>query len=279
MARSDDFLLRTSTNGAARPHGAHEAAPPVGPLGRLVHSAELVKEPWRIFRILSEFVDGIDAMRDVKPAVSIFGSARTHRGHRWYKEARRMARALAQRGFSIITGGGPGLMEAANRGARDGGGRSIGLNIQLPIEQKPNAFQDIALHFRYFFVRKFHFVKHSSAFVIFPGGFGTMDELFEALTLIQTDKVHALPVVLIGSEYWRGLIGWMKKTMLGAAHVSPSDFDLFTVTDDVEEAADLIERCWREQLPLAADRTLASRRNGTASRRKGRSKSRGRRAL
>src|SRR5262245_13009545 len=259
MARSDDFLLRTSANGAARPHGAHEAAPPVGPLGRLVHSAELVKEPWRIFRILSEFVDGIDAMRDVKPAVSIFGSARTPRGHRWYKEARRMARALAQRGFSIITGGGPGLMEAANRGARDGGGRSIGLNIQLPIEQKPNAFQDIALHFRYFFVRKFHFVKHSSAFVIFPGGFGTMDELFEALTLIQTDKVADLPVILIGRDYWRGLAEWMTRVMKRANNIGRADLELFHVTDDLHEAADLIEICWKQKLALASGRAAVER--------------------
>jgi len=214
-------------------------------------SAEFVKEPWRIFRILSEFVDGIDEMRDVKPAVSIFGSARTPRSHANYRAARRLARDLARRGFSIVTGGGPGIMEAANRGAKDGGGRSIGLNINLPHEQKPNPHQDVALHFRYFFVRKFHFVKHSTAFVNFPGGFGTMDEMFEALTLIQTEKVRELPVVLIGKRYWSGLVEWIKQTMLLQRNVSHGDLDLFHVTDDLEEAADLIETCWRKNLVLS----------------------------
>jgi uncharacterized protein (TIGR00730 family) len=214
-------------------------------------SAEFVKEPWRIFRILSEFVDGIDEMRDVKPAVSIFGSARTPRSHANYRAARRLSRDLARRGFSIVTGGGPGIMEAANRGAKDGGGRSIGLNINLPHEQKPNPHQDVALHFRYFFVRKFHFVKHSTAFVNFPGGFGTMDEMFEALTLIQTEKVRELPVVLIGKRYWSGLVEWIKQTMLLQRNVSHGDLDLFHVTDDLEEAADLIETCWRKNLVLS----------------------------
>jgi uncharacterized protein (TIGR00730 family) len=242
-------------NGSANSTHAAMAAP-----GRLQRSTELVKEPWRIFRILSEFVDGIDAMRDVKPAVSIFGGARTRRGNRWYREARRLARELARRGFSIVTGGGPGIMEAANRGAREGGGRSVGLNIQLPIEQKPNDHQDVALHFRYFFVRKFHFVKHSSAFVIFPGGFGTMDELFEALTLIQTDKVADLPVILVGKSYWSGLVEWMRRSMHGGRHVGRGDLDLFHVTDDLDEAADLIELCWHEKLTLAGGRTARSRR-------------------
>jgi uncharacterized protein (TIGR00730 family) len=215
-------------------------------------SAEFVKEPWRIFRILSEFVDGIDGMRDVKPAVSIFGSARTPRSHPNYRAARRLACDLATRGFSIVTGGGPGIMEAANRGAKDGRGRSIGLNISLPHEQKPNPHQDVALHFRYFFVRKFHFVKHSTAFVNFPGGFGTMDEMFEALTLIQTEKVRELPVVLIGKKYWSGLVEWIRQTMLSQRNVSEGDLDLFHVTDDLEEAADLIETCWRRSLVLSA---------------------------
>jgi len=187
----------------------------------------------------------------VRPAVSIFGSARTRPGHANYRNARRLARMLAERGFSIVTGGGPGIMEAANRGARDGGGRSIGLNIQLPQEQKPNVHQDVALHFRYFFVRKFHFVKHSVAFVNFPGGFGTMDEMFEALTLIQTEKVRELPVVLIGRRYWSGLVEWIRQTMLLQRNVSDGDLDLFHVTDDLEEAADLIETCWRRNLVLS----------------------------
>jgi len=243
------------SNGHA-PAGSAERVLTLDTLGSPVHgadhrSAEFVKEPWRIFRILSEFVDGIDEMRDVKPAVSIFGSARTPRSHANYRAARKLARELAKRGFSIVTGGGPGIMEAANRGAKDGGGRSIGLNINLPHEQKPNPHQDVALHFRYFFVRKFHFVKHSTAFVNFPGGFGTMDEMFEALTLIQTEKVRELPVVLIGKKYWSGLVEWIRQTMLLQRNVSHRDLDLFHVTDDLEEAADLIETCWRKNLVLS----------------------------
>ena len=243
------------TNGHA-PSGRADPIFAVDSLDRSAHgadrrSAEFVKEPWRIFRILSEFVDGIDEMRDVKPAVSIFGSARTPRSHANYRAARKLARDLARRGFSIVTGGGPGIMEAANRGAKDGGGRSIGLNINLPHEQKPNPHQDVALHFRYFFVRKFHFVKHSTAFVNFPGGFGTMDEMFEALTLIQTEKVRELPVVLIGKRYWSGLVEWIQQTMLLQRNVSHGDLDLFHVTDDLEEAADLIETCWRKNLVLS----------------------------
>lgn len=227
------------------------------PSGR---TAEFSKEPWRIFRIVSEFVDGIDAMRGVKPAVSIFGSARTRRSHPCYAEARRLARDLAKRGFSIVTGGGPGVMEAANRGAQDGGGRSIGLNIHLPVEQAPNRYQDLELHFRYFFVRKFHFVKHSSAFVIFPGGFGTMDELFEALTLIQTHKIKELPVVLIGRRYWRPLLDFIRRSMLADGYISKSDLDLFHLTDDLGEAAELIDRCVRHGEPLATLRRRLTRR-------------------
>jgi uncharacterized protein (TIGR00730 family) len=229
-------------------------------------AAELSKEPWRIFRIVSEFVDGIDAMRGVRPAVSIFGSARTPRSHPSYAGARRLARMLAERGFSIVTGGGPGVMEAANRGAQDGEGRSIGLNIQLPVEQAPNRFQDLELHFRYFFVRKFHFVKHSSAFVIFPGGFGTLDELFEALTLIQTHKIRELPVVLVGRRYWRGLLGWLRRAMLDEGYVSPGDLELFHVTDDLEEAAELIDRCVRHGEPLARLRRELLRRSARTRR-------------
>ena len=251
MARSQDRRngnANGTSNGTASGagnglvDGEHVVSPASLAMGRLQRSAELMKEPWRIFRILSEFVDGIDAMRDVKPAVSIFGSARTPRSHRWYGAARKLARELARRGFSIVTGGGPGIMEAANRGAQEGGGRSIGLNIQLPLEQKANRFQDLELHFRYFFVRKFHFVKHSAAFVIFPGGFGTMDELFEALTLIQTDKVGEVPVVLVGKSYWRGLVRFMRRSMTSEKYIEKSDLELFHVTDDLDDAADYIER-------------------------------------
>jgi uncharacterized protein (TIGR00730 family) len=257
-AAADRRFAAPSSNGHGHNGGLELPAAPLldalkraqtGPLHR---AAEFIKEPWRIFRILSEFVDGIDEMRDVKPAVSIFGSARTRRAHANYRKARRLARELARRGFSIVTGGGPGIMEAANRGAKEGGGRSVGLNITLPQEQKPNPHQDIALHFRYFFVRKFHFVKHSTAFVNFPGGFGTMDEMFEALTLIQTEKVSALPVVLIGKRYWSGLLDWMRETMLAQRNVSGGDLDLFHVTDDLDEAADLIETCFKQHLSLGA---------------------------
>jgi hypothetical protein len=202
-------------------------------------------------RIFFEFLRGFRALHFVGPCVTVFGSARFPDGHPYYELAREMGRSLARAGFTVMTGGGPGIMEAANRGAKDGGGRSIGLNINLPHEQKPNPHQDVALHFRYFFVRKFHFVKHSTAFVNFPGGFGTMDEMFEALTLIQTEKVRELPVVLIGKKYWSGLVEWIKQTMLLQRNVSHGDLDLFHVTDDLEEAADLIETCWRKNLVLS----------------------------
>jgi uncharacterized protein (TIGR00730 family) len=193
-------------------------------------------DTWRTLRIMGEFVEGFDALADVGPAVSIFGSARVGRRNRYYGAARRLAAALAREGFAIITGGGPGVMEAANRGAQDGGGLSIGCNIELPFEQGLNEYVDLGMEFRYFFVRKTMFVKYAAGFVIFPGGFGTLDELFEALTLIQTGKVEHFPVVLFGRDYWAGLLQWIREKPLYEEKVSPEDLDLLIVTDSVEEA-------------------------------------------
>jgi uncharacterized protein (TIGR00730 family) len=193
-------------------------------------------DTWRALRILGEFVEGFDALADVGPAVSIFGSARIGRRNRYYGAARRVAEALAREGFAIVTGGGPGIMEAANRGAKDAGGKSIGCNIELPFEQGLNEYVDLGMEFRYFFVRKVMFVKYAEGFVIFPGGFGTLDELFEALTLIQTGKVEHFPVVLYGKAYWNGLLQWIRDKPLYEEKVSPEDLDLLTITDDVETA-------------------------------------------
>ncbi|HET6744665.1 MAG TPA: TIGR00730 family Rossman fold protein [Candidatus Limnocylindria bacterium] len=197
-------------------------------------------DTWRTLRIVGEFVEGFDALADVGPAVSIFGSARVGRRNRYYGAARRVSAALARRGFAIITGGGPGIMEAANRGAKDGGGLSIGCNIELPFEQGLNEYVDLGMEFRYFFVRKTMFVKYAEGFVIFPGGFGTLDELFEALTLIQTGKVEHFPVVLYGKDYWNGLLQWIREKPLYEEKVSPEDLDLLIVTDDVETACNAI---------------------------------------
>ncbi|HET7030837.1 MAG TPA: TIGR00730 family Rossman fold protein [Candidatus Limnocylindrales bacterium] len=197
-------------------------------------------DPWRALRILSEFVEGFDALAAVGPAVTIFGSARTHEGSAEYELARGIARRLAERGFAIITGGGPGIMEAANRGCREGGGLSIGCNIELPHEQGLNAYVDLGVEFKYFFARKTMFVKYADAFVIMPGGFGTLDELFEALTLIQTGKIRDFPVVLVGSSYWRGLVDWMRSTQLRAGAVTQADIDLLKITDDPGEVYEII---------------------------------------
>ncbi|HET6233071.1 MAG TPA: TIGR00730 family Rossman fold protein [Longimicrobiaceae bacterium] len=197
-------------------------------------------DPWRVFRIMGEFVEGFDALAKVGYAVTIFGSARVPPDHPEYAAARHTAKLLAEAGYAIITGGGPGVMEAANRGARDAGGQSIGCNIELPFEQGINPYVDIAINFRYFFVRKTMFVKYAEAFVIFPGGFGTMDELFEALTLIQTGKVRHFPVILMGTEYWKGLLDWIRGTLLAEGKVSPNDVDLLVVTDSPEEAVRVI---------------------------------------
>ena len=197
-------------------------------------------DTWRTLRILGEFVEGFDALAEVGPAVSIFGSARVGRRNRYYGAARRLAAALAGQGFAIITGGGPGIMEAANRGAKEGGGLSIGANIELPFEQGLNEYVDLGMEFRYFFVRKVMFVKYAVGFVIFPGGFGTLDELFEALTLIQTGKVDHFPVVLYGKDYWDGMLEWIREKPLYEEKISPKDLELLTITSDIDEAVEAI---------------------------------------
>jgi uncharacterized protein (TIGR00730 family) len=206
-------------------------------------------DPWRVLRIQGEFVHGINALADVGAAVAVFGSARFKEDHPMYAAAREMGRALAGSGFAVITGGGPGLMEAANRGAHEAGGLSIGCNIELPFEQSENRYTDLSVNFRYFFVRKTMFVKYANGFVIFPGGFGTLDELFESLTLVQTRKINRFPIVLFGSKYWSGLLDWIKDTQLAEGTISPEDLNLLIVTDSVEEARDIMldcyqTRCW-----------------------------------
>jgi uncharacterized protein (TIGR00730 family) len=199
-------------------------------------------DPWRVLRIMGEFVQGFDTLAEIGPAVTIFGSARVREADPMYAAAREVARLLAADGYAIITGGGPGIMEAANRGARDADGISIGCNIELPFEQGSNRFVEIDINFRYFFVRKMMFIKYAEAFVIFPGGFGTLDELFEALTLIQTGKIRNFPLVLFGSHYWRGLIDWVHGTLLAEGKVAPPDLKLLVVSDDPQEVVDLIRR-------------------------------------
>ena len=218
----------------------------------------LDSDPWRTLRIQSEFVDGFDALASVGPAVSVFGSARTDPHHRYYKAARRLGEMLARRGYAVITGGGPGIMEAANRGCQEGGGLSVGCNIELPMEQGLNPYVDLGVEFRYFFVRKVMFVKYADAFVIFPGGFGTMDELFEALTLIQTKKVQDFPVVLYGRDYWAGLIDWVRDTLVTEAAIAPEDADLLRLTDDPDEACEIVDAYIKERRPAAADTAPAS---------------------
>ncbi|MCB0917276.1 MAG: TIGR00730 family Rossman fold protein [Actinobacteria bacterium] len=206
------------------------------------------EDPWRVLRIQAEFVDGFGALADLGPAVSVFGSARVPRDHPYYAMARDIGRRLVRAGYSVITGGGPGLMEGANRGARDAeleghgedGYASIGLGIELPFEQRINEYVDVGMDFRYFFARKTMFVKYARGFIVLPGGFGTMDELFEALTLVQTHKVTNFPVILVGAEYWGGLIEWIQRSLCGHAMISPEDIDLIQVTDSAEEAVRII---------------------------------------
>jgi len=197
-------------------------------------------ETWRVFRIQSELIDGIETMNELGPAVSIFGGARFSEDSPYYQGAVQVAEGLSKLGLSVITGGGPGIMEAANRGAKGHGGISVGLNIELPHEQSPNPHIDLGMDFRYFFVRKLMFVKYAIAYVIFPGGFGTMDEFFESLTLIQTGKIRRFPVLLYGVDYWRGLLDWVKETMLSEGCISPEDLDLYHLVESPDEAVELI---------------------------------------
>jgi uncharacterized protein (TIGR00730 family) len=199
-------------------------------------------ESWRVFRIMAEIVEGIETLSNVRNAVTIFGSARVKPDDIYYQNTEKLARLLVQEKFSVITGGGPGVMEAANKGAAEAGGKSVGLNIKLPYEQKPNPYANIHLDYKYFFVRKVMFVKYAVAYVIMPGGFGTMDELFEALTLIQTKKIKAFPLILMGSEYWQGLIDWLKNTMIKEGKILSADMDLIQVVDEPEEVVRLIKR-------------------------------------
>ena len=200
------------------------------------------EDTWRIFRIMSEFVDGFEVLSKVGKAVSIFGSARTKPDAKFYKLAEEVAYHIAKAGFAVITGSGPGLMEAANKGARRGKGLSIGLNIHLPCEQKPNQYVDTVLGFRYFFVRKVMFVKYAKAFVILPGGFGTLDEFFEAITLIQTERIAKFPVILFNSQYWKPLLEWLKKTVYSHGNVDKDDLNIFILVDDPKEVASAIKK-------------------------------------
>jgi len=200
------------------------------------------QDAWRVLGFVSEFVEGFDALADVGPAVTCFGSARLERDDPLYRQAMQVGAALAHRGFAVITGGGPGTMEAINRGCFEAGGLSVGCNIELPNEQAFNEWVQVGVEFRHFFVRKTMFVKYAQGFVIFPGGYGTLDELFEALTLSQTGKIEHFPIVLFGCAYWRGLLDWMRDQALGHDMISPDDLDLFCITDDPEEAADAATR-------------------------------------
>jgi uncharacterized protein (TIGR00730 family) len=211
------------------------------------HSA-VFEEPWRIFRIMSEFVDGFETLSKVGPCVTMFGSARTKRTDPYYRLAEKTAYLAAKNGYGVITGGGPGIMEAANRGATRAKGLSIGLNIQLPFEQVPNTSIKLLINFRHFFSRKVMFLKYTSAVIVLPGGFGTLDEMFETLTLIQTQKISYLPLILMGKEYWKGLLQWLKKSMLRRRFIEGPDVRLYTLTDEPAEAMDVINKFYKKRI-------------------------------
>jgi len=216
--------------------------PPVGTERQYIIDAMTVHDSWRLFKILAEFVDGFEGLADIYPAVSIFGSARVRPGDETYEKTVLIARKLATSGFHIITGGGPGIMEAGNKGAKEGGARSVGLNIELPLEQEPNPYATLKLDFQYFFVRKVMFVKYAQAYIGMPGGFGTLDEIFEALTLIQTRRIKPFPVILVGKDYWSGLLEWARETLLGGKYISEEDLNIVTVLDDPDEVVHTIKR-------------------------------------
>jgi hypothetical protein len=199
-------------------------------------------DPWRVFRIMSEFVEGFEVLSEIGKAVSIFGSSRIKPGNKYYKLTEEVAYLLAKEGYAIITGSGPGVMEAANKGARRAGGHSVGLNIQIPSGQRPNKYVDTLLDFRYFFVRKVMFVKYAKAFVIMPGGYGTLDEFTEAINLIQTERIPKFPVVLFGREYWNGMLVWLRDTVLKDSNISREDLDIFTVVDNPREVVSVIKK-------------------------------------
>ncbi|MFA5096341.1 MAG: TIGR00730 family Rossman fold protein [Candidatus Omnitrophota bacterium] len=205
------------------------------------------EDPWRVFRIMSEFVEGFEVLAKMGKAVSIFGSARTKPGTKYYKLGEEVAYHIAKAGYAVITGSGPGLMEAANKGTKRAGGQSVGLNIHIPSEQKANAYVDTLLDFRYFFVRKVMFVKYAKAFVILPGGYGTLDEFFEAINLIQTERINKFPVVLFGSAYWQGMLSWLKEVVLAKGNISRKDLDLFKVVDEPQEVVKVIKRFYAQK--------------------------------
>jgi uncharacterized protein (TIGR00730 family) len=210
------------------------------PFPRPVDDAALTRESWKIFQIMAEFVEGFERLSAIRPSVSLFGSARTPPGHPYYELAERIARRLSDSGFSVVSGGGPGIMEAANKGAHAGKSLSVGLNIELPLEQSANPYQDVALHFRHFFARKVMFVKYASAYVVLPGGFGTLDELAEILTLVQTGKSRRIPIILVGSAFWQGLLDWFEDKLVREHMIGGTDVDLFRLVDKPEEVVDAI---------------------------------------
>ena len=207
---------------------------------QFVVDALSIEESWRIFRIMAEFVDAIETLSQVRHAVSIFGSARTTPDDPYYRKAETLARLLAEKGFGVITGGGPGIMEAANKGAAEAGGQSVGMNIRLPFEQKPNPYANISIDYKYFFTRKVMFVKYAMAYVVLPGGFGTLDELFEALTLIQTGKTRRIPLILVHAAFWRGMLEWFRERLVSEGMISPDDMDLIQVIDRPEDVVEAI---------------------------------------
>ena len=238
MTKKNDKVDPSLSRGARQSRRTEDerllAGPPLGP-AEFLHT-----DTWRVLRIMGEFVEGFEALAEIRNAVTIFGSARVRQGDPMYEAAAEVARMLGEAGLTIITGGGPGIMEAGNRGAKQAGVQSVGLNIELPFEQGVNEFVEIAVEFRYFFVRKTMLVKYSQAFVIFPGGFGTLDELFEALTLVQTGKVQNFPIILFGTRYWSGLISWLRETVLIEGKVAEPDLNLMILTDSPAEVCDIV---------------------------------------
>jgi uncharacterized protein (TIGR00730 family) len=244
--RSGRLLIRP---GAAAKMGGHQAMTEDRKLLEpTTRPAFLDTDPWRALRILAEFVEGFDALAALGPAITVFGSARVDPGSPTYELAREIGRRLAREGYAIITGGGPGVMEAANRGCQEGGGMSVGCNIELPHEQDINPYVDLGVEFRYFFARKTMFVKYADGFVILPGGFGTMDELFESLTLIQTGKILHFPIILVGTEYFGGLVEWIRSRLLADGMIAPGDLDLLQLTDDPGEVVEIVKRSARRRM-------------------------------
>ncbi|HSO19885.1 MAG TPA: TIGR00730 family Rossman fold protein [Desulfosarcina sp.] len=199
-------------------------------------------ESWRLFKIMGEFVEGVEGLHDLGPAVSIFGSARTRPDDPQYQKARALAALFVENGFGVITGGGGGIMEAANRGASEAGGKSVGLNIRLPLEQKPNPYATVQMEFKYFFIRKVMFIKYAAAYVVMPGGFGTLDELFEVMTLVQTRRIRPFPIVMVGCDHWSGLLDWIRERLLAQSLISPKDMDIIQVLDDPQAIVDAIRK-------------------------------------